>query len=81
MNIDVVTNAIGALDKLLSQAREALWQVEREVFGDPGYGADGGTYEYPRRALQGYLGELHDILLVVLEAAEMPEARASLVNA
>jgi hypothetical protein len=47
MNSEVVKNAIGALDKLLSQTKNALWQVEREVFGDPGYGSEGGRYEYP----------------------------------
>jgi hypothetical protein len=81
VNIVVVRNAIGALEKLLSEVRNALWQVEREVFGDPGYGDEGGTYENPRGAMGVLLGELHDILLVVLEAAEMPEARESLNKA
>jgi hypothetical protein len=81
VNIVVVKNAVGALDKLLSQARGALRQVEREVFGDPGYGDDGGRYERPRLAMEEHLGELHDILLVVLEAAEMPETRATLIKA
>jgi hypothetical protein len=77
----VVKNAVGALDKLLSQTKRALWEVELEVYGDPGYGDDQGGYEYPRFALAGHLEELHDILLVILEAAQMPEARNSLVKA
>jgi len=80
MNIPVVKNAVGALEKLLSEAKNALWQVEREVFGLSNYGASGGTYEYPSYAMELHLQELHDVLLVVLEAAEMPEARASLIK-
>jgi hypothetical protein len=80
MNIAVVKNAVGSLDKLLSEARAALWDVEIEVFGDPGHGHPAG-YAYPRSAMEAFLQELHDILLVVLEAADMPETRASLINA
>lgn len=81
MDSAVVKNSAGSLNKLLSQAKGALWEVEREVYGDPGYGDDQGGYEYPRFALAGYLEELHDILLVVLEAAQMPAARNSLAEA
>src|ERR1019366_6255171 len=77
----VVKNAVGGLEKLLSEARRALSQGETEVFGLSSYGREGGGYEYPRYAMEGYLLELHDILLVVLEAADMPEARASLIEA
>ncbi len=80
MEIAVVKNAVGSLDKLLSNAKHALWDVEREVFGDPGYGEATG-YVYPRAAMKGFLEELHDILLVVLEAADMPETRTSLIHA
>jgi len=78
----IVKNAIGGLDKLLSQARRALWEVGREVF----VGYDEGDEDHsgfadPRGALGANLEELHDILLVVLEAAQMPESRTSLVKA
>jgi hypothetical protein len=76
----VVKNAVGALEKLLSQAKRALWQVEREVYGDPGYEDDEGTYEYPRYAMEDHLQKLHDSLLVVLEAADMPESRSALAK-
>jgi hypothetical protein len=76
MDIAVVKNAVGSLDKLLSQARESLRAVESELFG-----GDPRGYEYPREAMKWYVDELHVILLVVLEAAEMPEARASLTEA
>lgn len=81
MNISVVKNAVGGVEKLLSEARRALSQVETEVFGLSSYRREGGGYEYPRYAMGGYLLEIHDILLVVLEAAEMPGTRASLIKA
>ncbi len=80
MNIAVVTNALGSLDKLLSQAKAALWDIEREAFGNWGFGEAGG-YEFPDAAMAEFLEELHDVLLVILEAAEMSETRASLINA
>jgi hypothetical protein len=81
VNISVVKNALGTLDELLSTVKRALQQVESEVFGT-WYGNDSdGRYENPRAAMGWYLEELYDILLVVLEAAEMPQARASLITA
>lgn len=80
MNIDVVRNAVGSLDKLLSEAKSALRQVESATFGI-WHTDEGGTFEYPEQAMAAYLQELHDILLVVLEAAELPDARASLAAA
>lgn len=81
MNDAVVRSAVGGLETLMRPAKSALWQVEREVFGDPGYGDNEGLYEYPRFAMEGYLGELYDCLLVVLEAAAMSQARADLIKA
>lgn len=79
MNKSVVKNAIGTLDKLLSEAKNALAQVEREVFNL--WNRDNSvSFEYPREAMAEFLQELHDVLLVVLEAAEMPEARTSLIK-
>src|ERR1017187_7147558 len=82
MDSAVIRNSVGGLETLLRTAKRALWQVDREVFGDPGYGGDeGGTYEYPRYAMADYLEQLHDSLLVVLEASAMPQARADLIAA
>lgn len=81
MNSEVVKKAIGTLDELLSKAKSALAQVEREVFKIWTTEADGGTYEFPRQAMEEYLKELYGLLLVVLEAAEMPESRAALIKA
>src|SRR5205807_3830562 len=80
MNIPVVKNAIGTLEKLLSEAKNALVQVEREVFHLWNYRDSGGGFEYPREAMAAFLQELHDVLFVVLEAAEMPETRTSLIK-
>src|SRR5437868_6857754 len=79
MDNAVIRSAVGGLETLLRTGRRALWQVEREVFGDPGYGDNEGNYEYPRYAMADYLEQLHDSLLVVLEAAVMPQARADLI--
>jgi hypothetical protein len=82
MDPAVIRSAVGGLETLLRTAKGALWQVEREVFGDSGYGNDeGGTYEYPRYAMADRLEHLHDSLLVVLEAASIPQARADLIAA
>jgi hypothetical protein len=76
MEIAVVKNAIGSLDELLSEAKQALWDVQREVFGISGNEA----HARPREAMKESLEELCDVLLVVLEAADMRETRASLIN-
>jgi hypothetical protein len=80
MDTAVIKNAIGTLDKLLGKAKDTLFDIERHVFGVSAYG-EGPSYEDPRGALKGFLEELHDVLLVVLEAANMPETRSTLVEA
>ncbi|MFQ3456462.1 hypothetical protein PMN64_24580 [Bradyrhizobium sp. UFLA01-814] len=79
MRNEVISNAIGTLDQLIFKARDALWDIEREMFGTPA--RSDGMYEYPNLALRAFLQELHDVLVVVLEAAEMSETRTSLVKA
>jgi hypothetical protein len=76
MDKDVVKNAIGGIDAILSKAKRALREVIYERFGG---GDDLGGYENPEDAMVWHLHELYDHLLVVLEAAETPEARADLV--
>ena len=80
MEITVVNNAIGSLTKLLGKAKEALFDIERHEFGVSAYG-EGPGYEDPRGALKRFLEELQDVLLVVLEAANMPQTRSMLVKA
>jgi hypothetical protein len=79
MDKTVVKNSIGSLDQLLSRAKSALSQIEQDRFGlvDD---SDTGGFVDPKAALGDTLEELHDILLVVLEAAEMPEAKASMIE-
>lgn len=74
----VVKNAIGGLEKLLSQARRALWEITRDRFVGGGDYDDQGSYADPRAALSGTLEELHDVLLVILEAAQMPDVRSNM---
>lgn len=82
MDSAVIHSAVGGLEILLSTAKQALWQVELEVFDDPGYGDDtGGRFEHPRWAMADYLEQVHGSLLVVLEAAGMPQAREDLIIA
>jgi hypothetical protein len=64
MDIAVVRNAVGSLDKLLSKKegpcvwRSGLCRCRRSV-SPP--------------TMKAFLEELHDIFLVILEAADMPE--------
>jgi hypothetical protein len=70
MNTIVVQNAIGELQKVLGKARDALTQIEAERHGYPEYLPHIG-YEYPEDALASHLDELQEMLMIVLEAAEM----------
>jgi hypothetical protein len=76
MDKDVVKNAIGGIDAILSKAKRALREVNYERFGG---GDDLGGYESPEDAMVWHFDQLYDHLLIVLEAAEMPEARADLI--
>jgi hypothetical protein len=77
MDNAVTKNAIGGLDKILSRAKRALYEVGRNEFGGS---FDGSGYDDPRGALGAHLEEIYDVLLVVLEAAQMPLARTSLTD-
>ena len=79
MKTDVLEKSLGEINKLLADARSALAQVEAEVF-QFSIKDQNGFFEQPRLAMASFLQQLHDILLVVLEAAEMPETRATLVK-
>lgn len=77
VNIAVVQNALGTLEKLLDQAKGALTQIEAEAHDH----YENTVYDNPESAMESYLEQLQQTLLVVLETAEMPETRASLVTA
>ena len=76
MDKEVVKSAIGGVDALLSKAKRALREIEFTRFG--GWDNE-GSYESPEDAMVWHLHQLHDHLLVILEAAGMPEARAHLI--
>ena len=80
MDSIVVKNALGGLDTILSQAWRAILEIGRDLYVGYDDAEEQGGFADPHAALAGNLEELHDILLVVLEAAQMPAARASLVN-
>jgi hypothetical protein len=73
---EVIRYALGGIDKILSKAKRALQEVEMEAFGG---GDELGGYESPVDAMAFHLEELHDHLLVVLEAAQMGETRSDLI--
>lgn len=72
----VMSNAIGGIDAILVKAKRALREIIYERFGG---GDDLGGYESPVDAMVYHFDQLYDHLLVVLEAAEMPEARVDLI--
>lgn len=76
---NVIVEAMGELDRELGEGRDALRQVESDVFG---YDAifQAGTFADPKAALGATLERLEGILEVVLEAAAMPETRLSLIK-
>ena len=76
MDKDVVRSAIGGIDAILSKAKRALREVIYEKFGG---GDDLGSYESPIDAMVYHFHQLYDHLLLVLEAAELPEARTDLI--
>jgi hypothetical protein len=80
MDTTVVRNAVGSLDRLLSEAKQALHDIERERYGDRA-DCEAGGYEYPLDVMEELLEELYCILLVILEAADMPQTRALLIEA
>src|ERR1019366_6370128 len=81
MDTGVIKNAVGGLDKILAVGRDALWEISREMYAG-GRHDDGptGGFADPEAALEGTLEETYDVLLVVLEAAQMSDTRAALAK-
>jgi hypothetical protein len=76
MDCTIIRAALGALEHELGQAREARHQMEAEAFG---YRHSGG-WEEPAAVLPYYLNRAYDMMLVVLEAAALPETRRHLLE-
>ena len=76
MNSPVIRAALSGLERQFERAREARVQIEYESLGSA---APGGGYENPNAALSSILTEMYDVLLVVLEAADLPETRSHLL--
>lgn len=80
MDAEVIKNAIGSLELIINEARDALRQIAAEEFHHE-YLSDSGSWDNPRGALGAVLERTYDILLVVLEAGQLPLARKLLVEA
>jgi hypothetical protein len=68
MNSSVIRDALGELERQLEQLHEIRRQIE-------GFTMSGRSWEAPEEALPHFLNRLHENLLVVLEAADLPETR------
>lgn len=77
MDKEVVSRALGGLEKIFSKAKRALREIEFEEFGG---GDDLGSYESPTDAMVFHLEEIYDHLLVILEAAQMSDTRSELIE-
>lgn len=77
MNASVIRAALLDLESTLSLAREAKHQIEAIKSGQS---LEGPFYEDPEAALTAMLTELRDTLLDVLEATDLPQARARLMQ-
>jgi len=80
MNLPVVQNAIGEFQRLLGKAQDALTQIEAERYGYPENVKPIG-YADPEVALSISLNHLKERLMVLLEAADLRDTRASLDTA
>ena len=48
MDAEVIKNAVGSLESLLSDAKDALWQVQGEVFHQANTTPEKGSFDHPR---------------------------------
>jgi hypothetical protein len=77
MDTSVIRAALVELQGLLEDARAAKNQIES---AHAGRRIEGSYYEDPEAAFASILNDLYEILLVLLEAAGMPETRQRLLN-
>src|SRR5580704_1189377 len=83
MDISLVKAVLSGLDLKMERAREARRQIEREE-GRKSKGEEvnypDGSFEEPKEALVSLLEEIHEILLVELEALELHKTRQRFVE-
>src|ERR1700760_4189271 len=79
MDSPVIRNAIGTLDRMLGGTKETLWAIEYELLQY--FGKREEEFDYRAKAFVWQLAELYDVLLVVLEAAQLSHARENLMEA
>jgi hypothetical protein len=77
MNSSAILSALMTLESELDDTRGAKRQIEAEVAGEP---VTGDSYEAPKAALTSILNDIHEVLLVVLEAADLPQTRSCLIK-
>ncbi len=77
MDASRIRAALSDLERELERARGAKTQIENEATGRP---TEGGSYEEPKAALGSILKGMYEVLLVVLEAAGLPNTRSRLLE-
>jgi hypothetical protein len=77
MDTAIIRAALAELQGLLEDARAAKNQIESDHTGRR---IEGSFYEYPEAAFTSILNDLYEILLVLLEAAGVPETRRRLLD-
>lgn len=77
MNVDIIRSALVEIRKTLVRAEDAMSQAECEAFG----GGDCGGFVDAKGALGKFLAELNQMLLVLLDVAEMRDTRTELKSA
>ena len=77
MNSSAILSALTGLESSLESAREAKNQIEAE---ENNWRITGSFYDDPADALTSILNDIHEILLVVLEAADLHQTRNRLME-
>ncbi len=73
MEVARIRSALADIERDLERARSAKTQIENDATRRP---TSGGVFEEPEAALGAILTEIYERVLVVLEAAGLPETRS-----
>lgn len=81
MDSALIRATLANLESLLERARDVRIQMENEIENEIyGESNKGGGYEKPEAAFTSFLDDAHEVLMLVLEAAGLPETRDRLVK-